>query len=241
MNLKRNATVDGLRFVCNILVVVFHAGMFPSSVPASNECTILSTISDAAWWLSIPVLFVISGWCFFNGYEYVTFQWWVGKLRNRWWRLLVPFLLWGAIFTALYFLLGSVSSRVAERLVEHHVTNFIGYARMVFNFKGYVLYGPLWFLRALFVCALLSPIVGYVLAVVRRTRWHRMMSLGLICVGGYAIGYLMREIGWVVCPSYGFACFGVGAWLALNGTWIPQLRMCRFLRLFFRWGLCHNN
>ena len=232
MNLKRNATVDGLRFVCNILVVVFHAGMFPSSVPASNECTILSTISDAAWWLSIPVLFVISGWCFFNGYEYVTFQWWVGKLRNRWWRLLVPFLLWGAIFTALYCFLGNMSSRVAERLVEHRVIGFIGYVRMVFNFNDYVLYGPLWFLRALFVCALISPLIGYVLVVGRRTWWHRMMSLGVICLCGYAIGYVMCANGWVVCPSYGFACFGVGAWLAVNGVRVLRFRECRVLRLF---------
>ena len=232
MNGKRNATVDGLRFVCNILVVVLHAGMFPSSVPASIECTILSTISSAAWWLSIPVLFVISGWCFLNGFEHVTFQWWVGKLRNRWWRLLVPFLLWGAIFTALYCLLGNKSSRVAERLVEHNVKDLVGYVRMVFNFNGYVLYGPLWFLRALFVCALVSPIIGYVLAVGRRTCWHRMMSLGLICLGGYAIGYVLHENGWVVCPGYGFACFGVGAWLAVHGVRMQSLRRCRILCLF---------
>lgn len=231
MNGRRNATVDGLRFVCNILVVVLHAGMFPSSVPAGIECTILSTISDAAWWLSIPVLFVISGWCFFNGFEHVTFQWWVGKLRNRWWRLLVPFLLWGAIFTALYCLLGNKSSHVAERLVEHRVTDFIGYVRMVFNFNEYVLYGPLWFLRALVVCALVSPIIGYVLAVGRRTCWHRMMSLGLICLGGYAIGYVLHENGWVVCPGYGFACFGAGAWLAVHGVRMQSLRQCR-MRLF---------
>ena len=232
MNHKRSSTVDGLRFVCNILVVVFHAGMFPYSVPTSVECHILSFLSNAAWWLGIPVLFVISGWCFFTGFERVTFQWWCWKLRNRLWRLLVPFLLWGAIFTALYYMLGSMSSRVAERLVEHNVTDFVGYVRMVFNFNGYVLYGPLWFLRALFVCALVSPIIGYVLAVGRRTYWHRMMSLGLICLGGYAIGYVLHENGSVVCPCYGSVCFGVGAWLAVNGTWMFRFRKCRFLRLF---------
>ena len=232
MNCNRNATVDGLRYVCNILVVVLHAGMFPISVPGSTECAILSTISDAAWWLSIPVLFVISGWCCFNGFEHVTFQWWVGKLSNRWWRLLVPFLLWGAIFTALYCLLGSVSSRVAERLIEHRVTEIAGYVRMVFNFNDYILYGPLWFLRALFVCALISPIIGHVLAVGRRTCWHRMMSLGLICLGGYAIGYVLHENDWVVCPGYGFACFGVGAWLAGNEVWMLRFGECRVLRLF---------
>ena len=232
MNSKRNATVDGLRFVCNTLVVVFHAGMFPCADPASIEGTILSILSDAAWWLSIPVLFVISGWCFFNGFEHVTFQWWVGKLRNRWWRLLVPFLLWGAIFTALYCMLGSMSSCVAERLVEHRVTGFVGYVRMVFNFNGYVLYGPLWFLRALFVCALISPILGFVLAVARRTYWHRMMFLGVICLGGYAVGHVMHEKGWIVCPCYGFMCFGIGAWLAVNGGRMLRFREYRFLRLF---------
>ena len=70
---RQSTTVNGLRLTCNILVVVFHAAMFPCPVSQNVECRTLSFISDVSWYLSIPVLFGISGWCFFNCFEHITF------------------------------------------------------------------------------------------------------------------------------------------------------------------------
>ena len=158
--MKQNSTIDGLRFMCNILVVGFHAGMFPGYVPVSCESRILYVLSNAMWWLGIPMLFVISGWCFFHGTERMSFKWWLAKLKNRFWRLIVPFVVWGAIFTAIYCALGNTSPRVAERLAERQITDLWGYVRAVFNVREYILYGPIWFLRALFACAIVAPLIG---------------------------------------------------------------------------------
>lgn len=210
--------------VCNVLVVVFHAAMFPASTCMSKERVLLGSIGEVAWWGSIPVLFVISGWCFFNGFKLVDMEWWKHKLTNRFWRLLLPFVLWGAIFTALYCAIGNLSPRVAERLQEHHIAGMGGYLRMVFNADGYLLYGPLWFLRALLACALISPLMGWAFMVFKRSFLLRLICLGMIGIVGYAVGQSFRAIGWVQYPEYGFMCFGVGAWVAVNGNSVSRLR-----------------
>lgn len=218
--------VNGLRLFCNILVVVFHAAMFPASICMNKEKQFLDSVAKIAWWGSIPVLFVISGWCYFNGFKRVGVAWWTHKLTNRIWRLLLPFILWGAFFTALYCAIGNLSPRVAERLQEHHVVGLDGYLRMVFKADGYLLYGPLWFLRALLACALISPLMGWVFMIFRRSFLLQLICLGIISIVAYAIGLTFRAIGWVQYPGYGFVCFGVGAWMAVNGSILVCLSKC---------------
>ena len=225
--MKKNSAIDGLRFVCNILVVGFHAGMFPGNVPVTDEGRLLGAVSCAMWWLGIPMLFVISGWCFFHGAERMTFKWWLDKLRNRVWRLLVPFLIWGAIFTALYCVLGRYSPRVAERLAERQITDCWGYLCEVLNMRGYILYGPLWFLRTLFACAIVAPLIGWPLFVSRQQSLFSAMSLFVMLLGGFMIGRTLEAGGFVQYPWYGFSCFGIGAWIAVNGECLAPVK--RFL------------
>ena len=217
-------TVNGLRLLCNVLVVVFHAAMFPASIGMSKEKQFLDSVAEIAWWGSIPALFVISGWCYFNGFKRVGVAWWTHKLTHRIWRLLLPFILWGAIFTALYCAIGNLSPRVAERLQEHHVVGLDGYLRMVFNADGYLLYGPLWFLRALLACTLISPLIGWVFMVFGRSFFPQLICLGIISIVAYAVGLTFRAIGWVQYPGYGFVCFGIGAWVAVNEISVVRLR-----------------
>lgn len=166
--MKRSAEIDGLRFGCNLLVPLIHAGQFPVAL-GGIEFGIWSYLGSYFAEAALPTLFLMSGYLFFVGEgDGRTLVW---KLLRRIRRLLVPFLLWNAVFCALYLLVGHCSPRAAERMDAAGVTSVLGFVREVFNFTRPLLYGPLWFLRALFFLAVFGAIVRLAVMRMRKGRF----------------------------------------------------------------------
>lgn len=171
---------------------------------------VLSAVSTALLRLALPGLCVVSGWCFFRDASPVEiYKWYFPKLRRRVSGLLVPYFAWGAVFTLAYVLLKDFSPRVAERLEWYGVDSVSGYFRAVFDLKGAVLYGPLWFLRAIFACAAISPAYALALAFSRRAA----RFAGVVVVGLCA-GWMMQYLDFRQYDTYVFVCFGIGAFAA---------------------------
>ena len=204
--MKRSAEIDGLRFGCNLLVPLIHAGQFPIAL-GGIEFGIWSYLGSYFAEAALPALFLMSGYLFFVGEgDGRTLIW---KLVRRIRRLLVPFLLWNAVFCALYLLVGHCSPRAAERMDAAGVTSALGFVREVFNFTRPLLYGPLWFLRALFFLAVLGAIVRLAVMRIRKGRFLVYgVFVALALIGGF---YWNLSIG---IPPYAFALYFLGGVIA---------------------------
>lgn len=204
--MRRSAEIDGLRFGCNLLVPLIHAGQFPVAL-GGIEFGIWAYLGSYFAEAALPTLFLMSGYLFFVGEgDGWSLVW---KLLRRIRRLLVPFLIWNVVFCALYLLVGHYSPRAAERMDAAGVTSVLGFVREVFNFTRPLLYGPLWFLRALFFLAVLAAAVRLVM--MRMRKGHFLVYgvfVALALIGGF---YWNLSIG---IPPYAFALYFLGGVIA---------------------------
>ena len=224
--MKRSAEIDGLRFGCNLLVPLIHAGQFPVAI-GGIEFGIWSYLGSYFAEAALPTLFLMSGYLFFVGEsDGRTLIW---KLMRRIRRLLVPFLLWNAVFCALYLFVGHYSPRAAERMDSAGVTSALGFVREVFNFTRPLLYGPLWFLRALFFLAVLGAVVRLAMMRVRKGRFLVYgVFVALALIGSF---YWNLSIG---VPPYAFALYFLGGLIAEGGRDPTELfRRTRWIWLGF--------
>ena len=204
----RVKAVDYARFFANVLIVIYHA-----HVGALG--------GRVAWGIGMALLCLISGWCCFRDFEREgnLAVWWRVKVAHRVKRLLVPYLLWGMMFVALYAALAPTNADAARRIAEAGVDGMWGAAKAVFNFTDYVLYGPLWFLRMLFAAGLLSYVWG---SLFRRVGTSLGLAAALV-TGGAA------QAGLAICGVHGygtfaFVLFGIGAWAGAYGIGIRNLQ-----------------
>lgn len=207
--MRRSAEIDGLRFGCNLLVPLIHAGQFPV-ILGGIEFGIWTYLGSYFAEAALPTLFLMSGYLFFVGEGNGRALVW--KLSRRIRRLLVPFLLWNAIFCALYLLVGHYSPRAAERVDAVGMTTALGFVREVFNFTRPLLYGPLWFLRALFFLAVFGAIVR--LTVMRMGKGCFLVYgvfVAIALIGGF---YWKLSIG---IPPYALALYFLGGVIAEYG------------------------
>lgn len=245
--MKRSAEIDGLRFGCNLLVPLIHAGQFPVAL-GGIEFGIWSYLGSYFAEAALPTLFLMSGYLFFVGEgDGWSLVW---KLLRRIRRLLVPFLIWNVVFCALYLLVGHYSPRAAERMDAAGVTSVLGFVREVFNFTRPLLYGPLWFLRALFFLAVLAAAVRLVMMRMRKGRFLVYgVFVALALIGGF---YWNLSIG---IPPYAFALYFLGGVIAEWGrdptelfgrtrwVWLGFLLVGTSFLFFadsFAWGLDHG-
>lgn len=226
--MKHDAAIDGLRFTANILVVLFHASMFFDPQTSGLCGKGLWLVSKGAWVVGMTVLCLVSGWCFFNGFETWSAEiglgaWWANKVVRRIRRLLIPYLLWGMVFVLVYRLMGPFSQEAAARVSIMEADSIGGCIRNVFNFTTWVLYGPLWYLRTLFVCSLLSIVWAAAFRLSRKS-WVRMCAAAVI---GVVVTWCVKAVGLRGFGDFIFILFGVGGGLAVacpNVTkWIPSV------------------
>lgn len=224
--MRHDPSIDGLRFAGNVLVALFHASMFFDPQTAGPVGKGLWLVSKSAWIVGMTVLCLVSGWCFFNGFEMRSAEvglraWWVHKVVRRVGRLLVPYLLWGVVFVLVYRLMGSFSPEAAARVSALGAASVGGCVRNVFNFTIWVLYGPLWYLRALFLCALLSIVWAAAFRLSQRP-WGR---IGVATVIGVAVTWCVKAAGLHGYGDFIFILFGIGGGVAVAcpkaTRWIP--------------------
>lgn len=161
---------------------------------------------------SLSTLFLMSGYLFFFGNDDIETI--IRKLFRRVRRLLIPFFFWGAIFCALYLFVGKYSPRASERLGSAGIQTVSGFCRIVFSLTGPILYGPLWFLRALFWLSMAGVAIRLLLVKCHNTYLKASIYLAIVVL---AIGVLPFLSMRLVVPAYGIALYFLGGWFATIG------------------------
>lgn len=136
----RDGQIDSLRTWCNLMIVLVHVYPFMYASSHGVEFWVSSFFSMNLALMAMPVLFFISGYLMFVNYESKGF---LDKMKSRFWRLLVPLVVWNLIAILLYNLMAfSVSS--ASDFVERMGLNSVDGICMQFNPVSKLADSPLW-------------------------------------------------------------------------------------------------
>lgn len=213
-----------LRFPLAVGVVFIHCLGTPL---VWEQCADLSALDFLRWLLSsalpalaVPTFFVISGFLFFQGFSsgWDTRRY-VGKLRRRFFTLLVPYVVWNALKVLLLFAqyrldewpivwdqLGGFDLFWGCRSVGSDAVSPLGYSLGHLSAPIHV---PLWFVRDLMAMCLLAPLWAWLL----RSRPWRYVVLGML-----GAGYAFRLLPYVggISGTSAFM-FALGASCALSG------------------------
>lgn len=133
-----------LGFLMTCVIAMYHLGSPENTAGAADALwnTRIDTLVTAAATLAMSYFFASSGYLLFRGLSFDTYR---SKMQRRILSLAVPYLLWQGICTVWYGIFGTRWT-VKEWLSAVLLGN------------GLLPDGPLWYLRSLFLLALLSPI-----------------------------------------------------------------------------------
>lgn len=182
-----------------IMVVFIHV---PHRGLAANYSWLMNLLPVGICKIAVPFFFMAAGF-FFAGHVGET-GWWCDSLRKRYKSLLVPYVIWGVLYSVLlciatYF---DPSVEISKALNPLNILGLIPWEQP--NLK------LLWFVRALLMCALLSP---GLLCVARVPYGLGVLLLGAIsCAGGVDFGLFVYG----VLSIKGFFYFSLGLWLRFN-------------------------
>lgn len=206
-----------LRFPLIVGVVFIHnydlsSTLHGSSIGFAHAGALLdfvrNIVSQGIARVSVPLLFLISGYLFFLDFE-PTVKSLAGKLKSRSRTLLIPFIFWNVATLTVIALAQSVPA--ASKFLSGKTTpvshlNGEALVDLIFGIHGVPISYQFWFIRDLMVLVLLSPLV-YILC--------RRLGAPLLLV---LLGLWLANIWWVAVPaSDATLFFMIGAWLAIKG------------------------
>lgn len=128
--------------------------------------------------LAVPLFFFFSGFLFFRGSE-LTITSWFEKIRKRIKTLLVPYLIWNALYLLFYFLGEQVVPQMfSGRYPSISDTSLFNLVTWFWNrADGMPLDQPLWFIRDLMVVNLFAYVI---FRCIKRFRFDFLLFLGLL-------------------------------------------------------------
>lgn len=217
-------------FVCACLVAFIHV-----QVPSMLKCIIGSGISL----LAVPFFFIASG--YFLGGHLREKQWYGTELSKRVQSLLIPFLIWTMVkvlYVFLILLLGMIS-HIGMQKLQVMPASFPDWC-MTFGLDPFQMprLQPLWFLRALFILCLLSPVLFWPLQ-----RSHRLgfcYIFGFWCAWWLCSTFISFSTPWRNFLLYtlsmdGIVYFSIGCYLRLHEVFfrVPRPIACAFILIVF--------
>lgn len=130
------------------------------------------------------------------------------KMKNRIFSLLIPFIVWQCITMFVYVLQGSYAFSISSFL---HTT---------FGLLQWPLNGPLWYVFAVFLMALASPILLFAFRNIKTGWWFVVAAVFLVEVRGCATNPWIIKIcnyGYIENILYYLPCYLVGAYYGKFG------------------------
>lgn len=158
LDAKTSAKIAGFRLICAFFVALLHV---PQPVPVDP--------STSAWWLfrltagtfgrlGVPFYFVAAG--FFLARHYGESSWWRRETSKRMASLLVPFVVWLALWNAEEGALAVLSNlRSGASLLEGFPSGGALLVRLGINPFDYPSDIPLWFVRSLLLYVIASCVL----------------------------------------------------------------------------------
>lgn len=209
----RDSAIDASRTLANLLVVMIHAGNLVWATSFVYPWEVVWRVAigyGPIAYLAMPTLFLISGYLLGCGTGA-----WSEKIHRRALHLLVPFVVWNLVSFVEKALLSACPWREIPKVLLD-----------LLNPIGPMPNQPLWYLRTVFLLALVSPPI---FALIRR-RLRIAVGLLIVWLGVTSVPCVYRAIEFSF-PGYGVAAFFIGAGLALRGQSLQVLYVgpCRRL------------
>ncbi|WP_348648283.1 acyltransferase [Rhizobium sp. ARZ01] len=206
LNANISSRINLMRIVLISGIVFVHVPYDPASSPFTGTNGLIDWLrvflGDSLFRVGVPCLSAISGYLLFRrGLEHFSY----GKMmRTKVLTVLVPFLLWNGAFLALVFLVqkNGIGFGYLPDVVNAPPREM---ASLAFALEGWPINLPLYFLRDLLLCLLLSPVLAVL--VVRYPR------ATLIALFAYAVLPLPNGIFLKESILFGFS---VGIAIALH-------------------------
>ncbi|MCQ2367445.1 MAG: acyltransferase [Kiritimatiellae bacterium] len=206
----RNQSLDAARCVMNYMIVILHAwAVFQYVKWDTIEFISWTVICSHLMWLAIPAFFMISGYLLFQKFSLAS---WPNKMVRRVKRLAVPYFAWNIFFVAFYLALAHFVPRLGTRVASFGLDTIGGAISKIASLTVAPIDGPLWFLRVLFLFALVSPILWWLMCFARG--WALFGATVVWCVVEGMLG--IAEPLHLTAPAYALSCFVLGGVLARN-------------------------
>lgn len=221
-----------LRFPLIVLIVFIHCNF--SSVPlfAVHPIAVCFSefISETLALVAVPAFFFISGILFFHEGTFNRTAY-LRKLKRRCRTLLLPYILWNAIFIAYLFVIEKLfghNPELGKPLGNMRVTDYLKLfwnINLIDNTSGPVapVNTPLWFVRDLMVVCILSPV--FYLLIRLYSKMHVYVQILLLFPLFYCMDRCSFTQVWLVSPSVYFV---IGAYFSLN-----RLDVCEVFRRMY--------
>lgn len=191
-----------LGFLLSIMVVLVHSynaiefsGMIPRWL-SRFEFLISEDIAPSA-----PVLFfMISGFLFFRTFKSFTKESVKYKYVSRFKSLVVPYLIWNAFATIIYFIAAKSGMTNGEAFDLTFINIFEGIILHKFNL-------PFWFMYQLIICVIIFPIIYFML----KNKWVGIVTIILLSIINC---FFLTSIFTIIisCVCY----FMIGSFMALH-------------------------
>lgn len=207
--MKKDVALNVIRVLANCLIVCHHAGSTYQYIQNKTwEYFIWQVIFSVAIVVALPALFLISGFLLMKSFSLLTFK---DKLVRRIKRLFVPFITWNVTLVAFYLVAASVIPRLSERVTVFQLDTWGGILNKTITFMQPPLDLPLWYLRALLIYTLISPIIWYGLKICKGIFVYVALAIWFAVFTYFGWGdYLVHSY-----PFYSLLCFVIGAHLSL--------------------------
>ena len=205
---KRSECVDTMRLLANWLVIIIHSWGFSAYIPdwrITTDGSFVAWSVDAAR-IAMPTLFCLSGYLLFNGYSMSRFS---GKLKSRVFRLVIPYMLWNLVYLGLFFVLWKLREVENDHIALKGL--FPWCVENLFSLTSDPACPPMWYVRAIFVYILLSPLLFSITKL--RYGWFLALSL-LLLWGYYTMWSGLDSCSWTTYPYYSILSFCLGAFIA---------------------------
>lgn len=226
---NNRSNIDVVRCISNYLIIIMHASAaLQYCTGGRGEIIFWTFICGCLTQFALPALFLISGYLLFKRFSLAAYP---DKIFRRVKRLLVPYVVWNVTFVCFYLFLKSIVPRLGDRVAQFGLDTFSGAFSKVLDFTVHPIDGPLWFLRTLFILALVSPIFFLILKsqlkIIRYSGFVVICVLYVIC---YHIGIMYSLL--MTYPLYSITLFYIGGLIATSNNNADNLKFNSVFWLF---------
>lgn len=161
--MQSTSILNNLRFPLAVIVVGIHVFSLVETVRSGSQSVFVekSVFDNFLAPLAVPCFFFMSGFFFFKNYVN-TWSVYKDKLHRRVCHLLIPYIIWNLfVLLKLGILFGWESAHFSPTSVLNIFVdrNFSPFGNETTSTHIYPMNIPLWYIRDLLLCVLLSPII----------------------------------------------------------------------------------
>lgn len=154
-----DTAIDGLKALMLLGIFLHHSFCTPPPVAQWTAVNIIN-----AWISVIPVcvlgaFFLISG--YFTTTKFAGVAGYIDLLKRRFIALLIPFFTWNIIYIAAFIISAKFMPVMQHKVEELGLDSFGGIMSGLFGIPGRPADNPMWYIRNLFYCILLYPVLRF--------------------------------------------------------------------------------